>query len=111
MKNFKLMRGGPWGRLALAIGIGLVGAAALSAATRIQLTQDQYRLEKLRERESQLRGEVEMLRIEVSALRAPDRVEAKARARGFGYPEPEQVIWLTRPRGPVEIDVASRGPR
>ncbi|NRA02530.1 MAG: cell division protein FtsL [Myxococcales bacterium] len=119
MKNFRLLRSGPWGRLALAVGLGLVASAAVAAAVRTQVLRDQYRLEALREQQSNLRGEVEMLRVEESALAAAERVEARARERGFGFPAPDRVIWIGRPDdsgsepGPasLRVDIASRGPR
>ncbi len=115
MKNFRLLRSGPWGRLALAIGLGLVASAAVAAAVRTHALRDQYRLEALRERQSKLLGEVEMLRVEESALAATERVEAKARERGFRFPAPEQVIWVGRPArtgpAPLRVDVASRSPQ
>ena len=56
-----------------------------------------------------------MLRVEESALAATERVEAKARERGFRFPAPEQVIWVGRPArtgpAPLRVDVASRSPQ
>ena len=100
--NVRLRRRGPlfvWG-LAAVLG-SLLGATCLVWA-RTEITNLRYRLHRLVEAGADLEAEVEKLRIEAAALRAPDRIERQARALGLVYPEPGQV---------VRIDVEPRAPR
>ena len=111
MRNFRRLRSGPWGQLALALGLGFVAAAAFSVAIRTEVLRDQYRLSTLRSRESQLREEVEMLRVEESALSATERLERRARALGLDYPTPDRVIKVGRRIAPKPAPLGSGDPR
>lgn len=79
----------------LAWGLATIAAVLLGAtvlvAVRTRVTDLRYRLSTRLEELRKLDHEVERLRIEVAALQAPKRIEARARVLGLRYPEPGQV--------------------
>lgn len=95
MVNLRLKRGGRWLGILLATVVGIsVGSGAL-VWTRTHIVSLQYQLTRLGELESQLRRDVEKLRLEAAALASPRRIEAKARALGLDYPKAGQVVHLS----------------
>ena len=92
--NTRLRRGGPLLRILLATAVGISIGLGVLVWTRTQIVSLRYSLTRLAERESQLRGEVEKLRVEAAALSGPQRIETKARSLGLRYPGPRQVVRL-----------------
>ena len=104
MVNLRLKRGGRWLGILLATVVGIsIGSGAL-VWTRTHIVSLHYRLTRLGELETQLRRDVEKLRLEAAALASPRRIEAKARSLGLGYPKAGQVVHLSA------ADVASGAP-
>ncbi len=92
--NARIQRSGPLVRAAIAAMVGLaIGAGAVVwARTRIFVLR--YELTALVEREAELHGDVEKLRVEVAALSTPERIVERATALGLRYPERGEVIVL-----------------
>lgn len=82
-------------RRTAAAGLGLaallVAGALLGAGTRVQQVRLAYRLDALRDARGEVARTVRQLEIEVATLRAPGRVEARARALGLTAPARDQV--------------------
>ncbi len=74
--------------------LGVIVAAACLVGARTQITSLRYELQKSRSAETQLRREVERLRIEAAVLTAPKRLEARALELGMTYPRSGQVVSL-----------------
>ena len=70
--------------LAVLVGIGLV-------ALRVHQVQLGYRLDALREERARTEQLILQLRVEVATLRAPARLESRARELGLVQPAREQV--------------------
>lgn len=78
----------------------LVAAGAIIAALclfgvvvfHVQLTQNQFRLDKLQEESLERQAEYDRLRLEVAELESPDRVIAAAQA--LGMVSPPKVTYL-----------------
>ncbi|MCE2392399.1 MAG: hypothetical protein J4G09_13115 [Proteobacteria bacterium] len=97
MLNVRLQHAGPWMRALLAAAVGMVLAAGAVVAVRTEITTLRYSLSSLRAQEAKLRGRVEILQVEATALRAPERIRAHTRERGLGPPEPGQIVRLPQP--------------
>ena len=67
--------------------------------TRTEILSLRYEHASLLERESELLGEVEKLRVEAAALSAPERIERRAQALGLRYPRAGQIIPASEPTG------------
>lgn len=104
MVNLRLQRAGPLLRILLATAVGISIGSGVLVWTRTRVVSLHYRLTRLVDLKSQLREDVEKLRVEAAALAAPRQLEAKARVLGLRYPESGQVIRL--PAG----DVAAGAP-
>ena len=94
MVNARLRHGGHVLRVGLALALGIGISAATLVSARIEVTSLRYRLSALLERESELRRQVEKLRVEEAALAAPDQLEGRARSLGLRYPVTGQVVRL-----------------
>jgi cell division protein FtsL len=92
--NARIQRSSPRVRAAMAAMVGLaVGAGAVVwARTRILVLR--YELTSLVEREAELHGDVEKLRLEVAALTTPERIVERAASLGLRYPVAGEVIVL-----------------
>ncbi len=104
MVNLRLKRGGPWLRILLATVVGISAGSGTLVWTRTHIVSLHYQLTRLDALESQLRRDVEKLRLEAAALAAPQRIETQARSLGLGYPKAGQVVHLSA------LDVASGAP-
>jgi len=85
----------PRARRILAVAVAcsaflVVGALAV-VGLRVQQVQLAYRLDALRVQRARGEANVRQLEIEVAALRAPARVEARARRLGLTTPARDQV--------------------
>ncbi len=78
MLNARLRRGGPVLRLLMSVAVGIIVGAGALVFARTEMTSMRYRLSHLLEAESELRTQVDKLRVEVAALSAPERVEPRA---------------------------------
>lgn len=92
MVNRRLHKNGPWVRLLLTATVAVVISAATLVWTRTQITSLRYQLSGLLNLESELRNEVEKLRIESAALSTPERIERRGRSLGLRYPQPGQLV-------------------
>ena len=97
--NARVRRGGPWLPWALATAAGLVLGAGALVFTRTEILSLRYEQSRLLDQKSELRNQVEKLRLEEAALSAPDRIEARARALGLRYPTNGQVVHVARQAG------------
>ena len=102
--NLRLQRGGPLLRILLVTALGISLGSGLLVWTRTRIVSLDYRLTRLVDLESELRGDVEKLRVEAAALASPERIETRARSLGLRYPAAGQVIRLPT------IDVAAGAP-
>lgn len=101
-------------RLAMAATV----AAALSlfgvVVAHVVLTQNQFRLDQLRDRSSLEQAEYDRLRLEVAELESPRRIVADAQQR-LGMIVPPKVVYLTPsaeqavPPVPVPLAAAATG--
>jgi cell division protein FtsL len=71
-----------------------VAASGVVVWARTEMTALGYRIALSLEEETELRSEVEKLRVEVAALSSPDRIERQARAAGLVDPRPGQIVTL-----------------
>lgn len=90
------------GAVAVVVGLLLVGL-------RVQQVHLAYQLDALRAERARLETLIRQLEVEVATLRAPGRVEQRARRMGFTVPEPQQVR-LAREFVPDGGGLARRGP-
>ena len=102
--NLRLKQGGRWLGILLATVVGISAGSGALVWTRTRIVSLHYQLTRLGELHTELRRDVEKLRLEAAALAAPQRIEAKAREYGLGYPTAGQVIRLSA------RDVASGAP-
>jgi cell division protein FtsL len=101
----------PWvrGVMAALVGLAIGAGAVVWARTRIFVLR--YEFTALVEREAELHGDVEKLRVEVAALSAPERIVERATALGLRYPERGEVIVLEGAAAPRFVaQRASAGP-
>jgi len=98
--NARLRGGGTSLRIALAAAVGIVCGAGLLVWSRTELMTLSYDLTHLVEQEGALRRDVEKLKVESAALSARERIESRARRMGLRYPQPEQIVHLSRGQGP-----------
>ena len=89
--NARVVKSGPLARAAVATAIGLALGSAALVWTRTEITTLRYEQVRLLEAEARLRDEVEKLRLEAAVLRAPERIEARARRLGLVDPRPGQI--------------------
>jgi cell division protein FtsL len=94
MLNSRLRKNGPWLQTLLALALGVIAACGGLVYVRTRVTSLKYELGRRVESERELSREVERLRIEATALAAPERIEPRARQLGLVYPKPEQVVSL-----------------
>lgn len=82
-----------WRRLvaALACSALLVGGALAVVGVRVQQVLLAYRLDELRGQRERAEANVRQLEIEVATLRAPARLEARARELGMTAPGRDQI--------------------
>jgi cell division protein FtsL len=92
--NSRLRQSGPWFQALLALALGVIAASGGLVYVRTRLTSLRYELGRRVAQEHELSLEVERLRIEATALSAPERIEPRARALGLTYPKPDQVVAL-----------------
>jgi cell division protein FtsL len=83
--------------LLLVLAAGLVLAALLGrVAARTTVVRLGYELSALQAKNQQLAGELNALRTELAARRAPDALAKEARVRfGMDAPKPEQIVTVT----------------
>ncbi len=92
MLNLRLRRSGAWLSALLVIVVSFHSGLGLMVWARTRINSLNIRLTRLAGHETQLRGDVEKLRIAHAALSAPDRVHRLARSQGLRYPRPGQVV-------------------
>lgn len=76
---------------ALACSALLVGGALAVVGARVQQVHLAYRLDDLRGQRARAEANVRQLEIEVATLRAPARLEARARQLGMTAPGRDQI--------------------
>ncbi len=101
MVNARLRKSRPFFRILVATTIGLVLGASALVWTRTQIMSLRYQYSHLIRLETDLRHEVEKLRIEQAALSSPSRIENQARALGLSYPQPGQMVAVSASNGPA----------
>ncbi|HTO52683.1 MAG TPA: cell division protein FtsL [Myxococcota bacterium] len=107
MLNSRLRQSGPWFQVLLALALGVIAASGGLVYVRTRLTSLRYELGRRVAQEHALSLEVERLRIEATALSAPERIEPRARALGLTYPKPDQIVAL-EPDGRLSHVAAGR---
>jgi cell division protein FtsL len=105
--NSRLRQSGPWFQVLLALALGVIAASGGLVYVRTRLTSLRYELGRRVAQEHALSLEVERLRIEATALSAPERIEPRARALGLTYPKPDQIVAL-EPDGRLSHVAAGR---
>lgn len=90
--NQRLETPSPFLSVALAAALGLAVGAATLVWARTRIVSLRYESVELIQEESQLREELERLRLERAALAAPERIERFARRLGLEHPAPGQVL-------------------
>jgi cell division protein FtsB len=86
----------------LTIGVGLFGVVAL----HVILTQNQFRLDRLRRDAATEQSRYERLRLNVAELESPQRIVATAQDR-LGMVVPPDVRYLTPPAAPASAETGS----
>ncbi len=76
---------------ALACAALLVGGALAVVGARVQQVHVAYRLDEFRAQRTRAEANVRQLEIEVATLRAPARLEARARQLGMTAPARDQI--------------------
>ena len=92
MLNLRLRRSGAWLSAMLIGVVSFHSGLGLMVWVRTQINSLNIQLTRLAGHETQLRGDVEKLRIEHAALSAPDRIHRLARSQGLRYARPGQIV-------------------
>jgi len=71
-----------------------LASTLLLTAVRLEITRHRYELSDLHRQRETLAAEVARLEVEAGALASPRRIEEKARAAGFVYPDRESIVVL-----------------
>lgn len=66
----------------------------LLTAVRLEITRLRYELNGLHRQRETISAEVARLELELAALAAPRKIEEKAKAAGFVYPDRESIAVL-----------------
>ena len=91
---------------ALLVSAGLVLGALGVVGLRVQQVHLAYELERMHRERAQVETTIRQLEIEVATLKAPARVEQRARRLGLVAPEPHQVR-LAREYAPAGTGLAA----
>jgi cell division protein FtsL len=76
---------------ALLVSVALVGSGLGVVGLRVQQVQLAYQLDRLHRERVQVETAIRQLEVEVATLRAPARVEQRARQLGLTAPDRQQV--------------------
>jgi cell division protein FtsL len=71
-----------------------LASTLLLTAVRLEITRLRYELSDLHRQRETLAAQVARLEVEAGALASPKRIEEKAKAAGFVYPDRESIVVL-----------------
>ena len=91
---------------ALLVSAGLVVGALGVVGLRVQQVHLAYQLERMHRERAQVETTIRQLEIEVATLKAPARVEQRARRLGLISPDPQQIR-LAREYAPAGTGLAA----